>query len=245
MNEYASTEFFVVGAGGLGCPALLGLGAAGARRVTVVDHDRVEASNLQRQVLFDASMVGMAKADAAVAKLRRRHRGLTARASAFRLEPIEATAWIESLPGGAVVLECSDQPALKFAVNDACLRFGVPLVVGAALGFRGQAMAVLPGHACYRCIYEEPPPPQLQPTCDQAGVLGPAVGHVGSIMAALATGLVRDPEETAGRLLTIDLLRAEPRGLSPRPRRSCSACRTSASPEMRQKRTLHEPSQRS
>jgi adenylyltransferase/sulfurtransferase len=123
------------------------------------------------------------------------------------------------------VLECTDQPALKFATNDACLAAGVPLVVGAALGWTGQAMAVMAGHACYRCIYESPPPPDTLPTCDAAGVIGPAVGHVGAVMAALALQLAAGTPATAGRLLAIDSRDGRTSALAPRPRASCSACR--------------------
>ena len=218
-------EYFVVGAGGLGCPALLSLASAAVDRITIVDHDRVEASNLQRQVLFDVSMVGMPKAEAAAHRLRRRHPGLHVQACCEQLDPVHCARWVAGLPAGAVVLECTDQPALKFALNDACLAAKVPLVIGAALGWTGQAIAVVPGSACYRCIYEAPPPQELMPTCAQAGVLGPAVGHVGALMAALALSLPERADETAGRLSTIDLRNTSVRTLVPKPRESCPACR--------------------
>jgi adenylyltransferase/sulfurtransferase len=218
-------EFFVVGAGGLGCPALLSLAASRAARITVIDHDRVEASNLQRQVLYDVTMVGMAKATAASHQLRRRHPDLPITAETRRLSPKQADAWVAGLPRDSVVLECTDQPALKFALNDACLRHGVSLVIGAALGWTGQVLGVRAGSACYRCIYEQPPPEASLPTCESAGVVGPAVGHVGAVMASLAWGMVSSPDETAGRLLTIDLRTAQVRSLAPRPRVSCPACR--------------------
>jgi molybdopterin/thiamine biosynthesis adenylyltransferase len=126
--------------------------------------------------------------------------------------------------GGAIVLECTDQPALKFAFNDACLAHGVPLVVGAALGFRGQALAVVRGAlACYRCVYEAPPPEHEVPRCDQAGVLGSGVGHVGMLMAHLAVRLGEGDATVAGRLWAIDLLHAEVRCLAPALRAGCPA----------------------
>jgi molybdopterin/thiamine biosynthesis adenylyltransferase len=221
MQALASACFVVIGAGGLGCPALLALLASGARRAIVVDHDRVEAHNLQRQVLYDLGDVGAAKAEAAARRL----------AGALRVEPrVEALApdgvpaFVAGLPSRvAIVLECTDQPALKFAFNDACLAHGVPLVIGAALGFRGQALAVLAGHACYRCVYEAPPPDHEIPRCDEAGVLGSGVGHVGMLMAHLAVRLGEGDASVAGRLWALDLLRGEVRSLAPALRAGCTA----------------------
>ncbi|MCA9711918.1 MAG: ThiF family adenylyltransferase, partial [Myxococcales bacterium] len=113
----SSACFVVIGAGGLGCPALLALRGADARRVLVIDPDRVEGHNLQRQVLFDVGDVGAPKAEAAA----RRLRPLRVEARVSALDPGRAAAFVAALPPGAVVLECTDQPALKFALNDACL----------------------------------------------------------------------------------------------------------------------------
>lgn len=220
MQALASACFVVVGAGGLGCPALLALAAAGARRAIVVDGDRVEASNLQRQVLYDVSDVGAPKAEAAA----RRLPGLHVEPRVLALRPAAVPAFVEGLRGhAAVVLECTDQPTLKFAFNDACLAHGVPLVVGAALGFRGQALAVVAGRACYRCVYEAPPPDHEVPRCDQAGVLGPGVGHVGMLMAHLALRLHAGHDDVAGQLWALDLFRVSIRCLAPALRAGCPA----------------------
>lgn len=224
MREPASFGVCMIGAGGLGCPALLALSAAGVGRITVVDHDDVEAHNLQRQVLFCRADVGRAKVDAAAHRLRARVPSLEVEAVRRRLLPEEADAFAAALPPGTILCEGSDSPALKFAVNDAALRHGVPLVVGAALGFRGQALAVWPGRACYRCIYEAPPPVHAVPTCAEAGVLGASVGLVGHLMAGLALGLASDPFAVAGRLWAVDLLRMDVQSLQPAPRTGCPAC---------------------
>ena len=215
----------VVGAGGLGCPLLLSLSAAGGVRLTIVDHDRVEAHNLQRQVLYCTADVGRPKVEAAAHRLRARVPDLRVTAIERRLRPQDTGAFVAGLPAGTVLCEATDDPALKFAFNDAALARGVPLVIGAALGFRGQALAVAKGHACYRCIYEAPPPVHAVPTCAQAGVLGAGVGLVGHLMAALALGLAADPPAIAGRLHTIDLRRMLVRTLEPAPRPGCPACR--------------------
>lgn len=213
----------VVGAGGLGCPLLLSLSAAGGVRLTVVDHDRVEAHNLARQVLYCTADVGRLKVEAAAHRLRARVPALHVTGIERRLAPEHVEDFVASLPEGTVLCEATDDPALKFAFNDAALAHAVPLVVGAALGFRGQAIAVARGHACYRCIYEAPPPVHAVPTCAEAGVLGAGVGLVGQLMAALAFGLHRDPAGTAGRLHTIDLHRTQVRTLEPAPRPGCTA----------------------
>lgn len=220
-------RFVVIGAGGLGCPALLGLVAAGARTVTIVDPDRVEAGNLHRQVLYDLGDVGTPKAEAAATRLRAR--GITARAIVDRIAPGELASWLDQLDGAAIVLECSDQVALKFAVNDALVAGARRGVIASALGWRGHAMALAPGSACYRCVFEAPPPPELVPTCAQAGVLGPAVGAVGWLQAQLAASLVAAaPGDHVGRLFELDALGAGARSLGGRRRHDCSTCGSSA-----------------
>ncbi len=224
------THFVVVGAGGLGCPALLGLSAAGARRITVVDPDRVETSNLQRQVLFSVSDVGRPKADAAVWRLRQRIPALRADAQVRALSPDDVDSFLADLSDDAIVLECTDDPHLKFALNDGALRHGTPVVIGAALGLRGQCIAVRAGGACYRCIYETPP--DDLPTCASAGVLGVAVGLAGFVMASAAVSLcdTAHARETTGTLLAFDVRDGSMQTLSPRPRADCPACAAAASP---------------
>jgi molybdopterin/thiamine biosynthesis adenylyltransferase len=223
MPALASTCFVVIGAGGLGCPALLALMGAGARRAIVVDPDRVEASNLQRQLLYDVSDVGAAKAVAAARRLSAA--GLQVEPRVRALATTAVPAFVAELPSAAVVLECTDQPALKFAFNDACLAYGVPLVVGAALGFRGQALAVRASHACYRCVYEAPPPEHEIPRCDEAGVIGSGVGHVGMLMAQLALRLAAGDDTVAGQLWALDFLHTRVQRLAPTLRPGCPAHR--------------------
>ncbi len=225
--KLAEVHFVVVGAGGLGCPALLGLSAAGARRFTVIDPDRVEPSNLQRQVLYALADVGRPKAEAAAWALRRRLPDLDVRPQARALAADEADAFVADLPPESIVLECTDAPALKFALNDAGLRHGTPVVIGAALGLRGQCMGVVGGSACYRCIYEAPPPEV--PTCEHAGVLGAAVGLAGYLMASVAVGLCRAADdETLGTLTAFDVASVAVQSLHPHPRAGCPACRDAA-----------------
>ncbi len=236
QDQRTGAHFVVVGAGGLGCPALLGLSAAGARRVTIVDPDRVEASNLQRQVLYAVADVGRAKAEAAAWTLRRRLPAMQVHPQVRALAPDDADAFVSDLPAESIILECTDDPPLKFALNDAGLRHGTPIIIGAALGTSGQSIAVVTGLACYRCIYECPPAADALPTCASAGVLGVAVGLAGFLMANLAVALAEanprsgEADETSGRLTAFDLAGpSSARGglvqsLRPSPRPGCPAC---------------------
>lgn len=218
-------HFVVVGAGGLGAPALLGLLAAGAGRVTIVDRDEVELSNLQRQVLFDVGDLGAPKAAAAARQLRRRA-PLDVEGLALDLDAAGLGALLDTVAGDAVVLECTDNPVLKFMVNDACLARGIPAVIGGGVRWRGQALAVAPGAgACLRCIFEAPPPAELAEPCATVGVIGAAVGLFGNLMALLAWRLAAgEAAEVAGQLIALDLLTLEIHTLRPRPRPACPAC---------------------
>ncbi len=213
-------QFVVLGAGGLGCPALLGLRAGGARRVVVVDHDRVERSNLHRQVLYDLGDVGAPKAEVAAATLRRA--GLEAVAHPIKLTPEAFGPWLSGFEPDAIIVECTDSPALKFACNDACVAQRRRLVLGAALGLRGHAIAVAPGSACYRCVFETPPPEALTPSCAEAGVLGSAVGVTGFFLAHLACALAQGQAlEAVGRLYELSLGSGIIRTIGGRPRSGC------------------------
>lgn len=225
------THFWVVGAGGLGCPALLGLVGAGARRITVIDHDRVETHNLQRQVLYSVSDVGAYKAEAAAFAVRQRAPNIQIEARVEKLNT-DSLAQLVADAGAdaganaranAVVIECTDSPELKFAANDAGLRHDTPVVIAAALGWQGQALAVHRTHACYRCIYEAPPAASAVPTCEEAGVLGAGVGLLGFLAAHLAveTANATPQHAAAGVLHRIDLLSGTARPCQPALRASC------------------------
>lgn len=210
----AARPFVVVGAGGLGCPALLGLVSAGARRLTIIDDDEVDASNLHRQVLYSLADVGRRKVDAAAWTLARlagpEPRELAIDRQPRRLAVDDPESFVALLDPEAIVLECSDGPELKFAIHDACVAAGVPVVVGGVVGWTGQAMAIDPARrarACYRCLFEGPPPRALAPACAAVGVMGSVAGVVGHAMASLALELATNQADSpAGRMLSFDLL---------------------------------------
>lgn len=229
-----SARFVLLGVGGLGCPALMGLWAAGVRRFLLVDFDRVDASNLQRQVLFDAGDVGALKVDAAARWLAARQPRAAAKALQVerRAAPLtvdQVPAFVDALEPDDVVLECSDDTPLKFAVNDACRAAAVPLVIGGVVQWEGRAMAVQGPGPCYRCFFTAPPPAAGVARCADAGVLGAAAGMVGQLMAALAVHAASAKKaapagDLSGRLHVLDARDLRPRVLAPPRRRDCPAC---------------------
>ncbi len=226
---HSETHAIVLGAGGLGCPALLGLSAAGVRSFTVVDDDHIDATNLQRQVLYRTADVGLAKAKAAGARLKARLPTLKLRSVEQRVDPESLTRLLDAHTAELgsrpwVVLECTDSPQTKFLVNDQCLARGIPAVIAGAITWRGQAMAIAPGKPCYRCIFEEPPPVALAQNCNASGVIGATTGQLGFLMAKLALDLIERGDRAAGQLYIVDMLSAEVRTLRPERRLGCPAC---------------------
>ena len=207
----------IVGAGGLGGPIALSLGAAGFELV-IVDHDRVELSNLHRQIQFTALDLDQPKAtrlaDLVIA------RGGRARGIAARWTPETAD---EMARDCEVIVDGSDDPATKFAVADWAVANGRCYVIAAALRYGGNVMAGAPGVACYRCLFEEP---VEAASCADAGVLGPVVGAIGGIAAAVALALARGDRTLAGALLVFEDLRRtpDPRIVRFAPRADCPAC---------------------
>lgn len=212
----------VVGAGGIGSPALLYLGAAGVGRITVVDDDVVALDNLQRQVLYTVADLGRPKVEVAAERLRALDPGLEVCPVATRLDASVAAAVLD---GHDLVVEGSDNFATKFAVNDACVRLGVAVVVGAAVRLEGQVLAVPPGAPCYRCLFAEEPDADVVPSCSAAGIFGPVVGLVGSLAAAEALRLLLglgDP--VGGTLLVLDAARPSLRRVPVPADPACPAC---------------------
>jgi molybdopterin/thiamine biosynthesis adenylyltransferase len=220
-------RFLVLGAGGLGCPALLGLVAGGARELVIVDCDVVDATNLHRQILYDLGDVGARKVDAAARRLRARAPRLRVEAIDRRLDEVSLPALLAAQPAGTVVLECSDQADLKFLANDTCLEYQLPLALAGVQRWGGLALAVARGGACLRCVFEAAPPPALAPPCSAVGVLGGAAGTLGYLVAHLAHAL-DSGADIAGTLIALDVRDLRPQQIRPRPRPGCPACDATA-----------------
>jgi len=216
-------EVVVVGAGGLGSPVALSLAAAGVGTIRIVDADVVEPSNLQRQTLFVTADVGRPKAEAAAARLRAAAPAARIEAHALRLDA--ATAW-QAFEDADLVVDGSDNFATKFLVNDACVLGEIPLVTGGIRSWLGQVLTVWPGRSpCYRCLFEEPPPPGEIPSCAEAGVLGALAGIVGALQAREALRLLRgEAALTQGMLLTIEAQSGLVRRVPVSERPDCAVC---------------------
>jgi molybdopterin/thiamine biosynthesis adenylyltransferase len=222
------TRVTVVGAGGLGGPLALSLGAAGFE-LTIIDPDIVDESNLHRQIQFTTADVGKPKATllaAAVVARGGRARGYQTRWTAEDADDISGDS--------DLIVDGSDDPDTKFAVADWAVAQGRPYVIAAALRYGGNALAGAPGTACYRCLFEEP---VAAATCAAAGVLGPVVGAIGGVAAALAIGLANGDRTHAGSIFVFDDLRTEqePRIVRFAPRRGCPACARAALPPDRER----------
>lgn len=175
------SSVLVVGAGALGAPVAYYLAGAGIGRLGILDDDTVELSNLHRQLLHFTPDIGVPKAESAAAKLAFLNPEIVVDPYPARFEAANGALLVA---GHDLVVDCSDSFETRYAVNAACCAAGVALVEGGAVGFTGLVMTILPGRsACYRCAFPEPPPADAQPTCAQAGILGPAAGVVGSLMA--------------------------------------------------------------
>lgn len=190
-------DVVLVGVGGLGCPAAWAL-REGVRSIRLIDEDRVERSNLHRQMLFRDEDIGARKVDAAAARLRD---ALAVEAIPQHLGPENAR---ELLAGARVVVEGSDNLPTKFLVSDVCNALGIPVVHGACVGWIATVLPVLPGDsACYRCVFEELP--EEEPcNCATAGVFGPVTSVAGALMAADALRILSGDRGTAGVLARYD-----------------------------------------
>lgn len=223
QRRLRASSVLIVGAGGLGSPAALYLAAAGVGRLGLVDHDRVELSNLQRQVLYDTDAVGTPKLASARARLAGLNPDVAVETFETRMDSSNA---LEILEGWDFVIDGSDNFPTRYLVNDACVMLGTPFAYGAILRFEGQASVFgAPDGPCYRCLFRDPPPPGLVPNCAEAGVLGVLPGIVGSIQANEAIKWLTGIGDTlAGRLLLIDALRMEFRSLDIAPDPECAVC---------------------
>ena len=213
----------IIGAGGLGCPAALAAAAAGVRRIGVVDDDRVELSNLHRQVLHAESAVGEPKAISLARSLSRLFPAVTVEPHFTRFEAENAATLIAPYD---VVVDGSDNFSTKFLANDAAVLGRRPLVHGAAVGLIGQLMTVpIGGRPCYRCLFEDLPPAGEGASCAEAGVLGPVPGVIGALQGAEAARLLRGQTAAfGGRLIQYDSASMSFRAARFKSNPSCGVC---------------------
>jgi molybdopterin/thiamine biosynthesis adenylyltransferase/rhodanese-related sulfurtransferase len=203
-----ASSALVIGAGGLGSPAALYLAAAGVGRIGIVDFDRVDASNLQRQILYATEDVGARKTEVAARKLRALNPDVDVRLHEVKLDASNAS---EIFAAYDVVLDGTDTFPSRYLASDVCVWQKKPLVSGSVMRFEGQ-VAVFDARRgpCYRCLFPEPPPPELAPNCAEAGVLGVLPGVIGVLQATEVLKLLLGAGEAlVGRLLVYDALAME------------------------------------
>src|SRR3954467_3937683 len=225
QEKLKAGSVLVVGAGGLGSPVGLYLAAAGVGRIGLVDFDDVDASNLHRQVLYGASDVGKPKLDAARARLQDLNPEIAIETHGAALTSENALAIIEKYD---VIVDGTDNFATRYLVNDACVLLRKPNVYGSIFRFEGQASVFASEEGpCYRCLYPEPPPPGLVPSCAEGGVLGILPGLIGVMQATEVIKLILGVgEPLIGRLLLIDALGMKFRELKLRKNPDCPVCGT-------------------
>jgi adenylyltransferase/sulfurtransferase len=204
QQRLASARVLVVGAGGLGSPAALYLAGAGVGQLGLIDDQMVELSNLHRQLLHEAQDLGRPKVESAAERLGRLNPEVT-------IEPIRAALGPENITGLLarydIVVDGSDNFETKFLINDACVVFERAFVHGAVARWGGQLFTFSPGQPCLRCLFREPPPPGVVESCEEAGIVGPVAGVVGSLMASEVIKLVVGAgTPLLGRLLQLDAL---------------------------------------
>lgn len=218
-----ASKVLLLGAGGLGSPAALYLAAAGVGTIGLVDGDVVDASNLQRQILHATSRVGTAKVDSAEVAIRDLNPDVKVVKFKERVNSENVDRIFKDFD---VIVDGCDNFPTRYLVNDASIFLNKPVVHGSIFRFDGQVTTFVPGKGpCYRCLYPEPPPPHLAPSCQEAGVLGILPGIIGIVQATEAIKLLLGKgEPLIGRLLTYDSLKMKFRELRLRRDPTCPVC---------------------
>lgn len=224
QHKLKEGSVLLIGAGGLGSPLALYLAAAGVGHLGIVDFDVVDESNLQRQIAHGTSTIGVAKAESA--KQRLADLNPNVEVTTYEVQVSSANA-LDLLRPYDVVIDGTDNFPTRYLTNDACVLLGKPNIYGSIFRFEGQATVFYPkaGGPCYRCLFPEPPPPGLVPSCAEGGVLGVLPGVIGTIQATEAIKVLTGiGEPLVGRLLLYDALNMEFRQLKLRRDPGCPVC---------------------
>ncbi len=223
QERVSRARVLIVGVGGLGSPVAMYLAAAGVGHLVLADADRVDVTNLQRQVIYSTTDVGLVKVDAAAARLRQLNPEIRITPLAARME---GDLLQQHVAQADVVVDASDNFPTRFALNAACVQYAKPLVSGAAIRMEAQISVFTNDHVdspCYRCLYKDEPGPA--DACSQSGVLGPLVGVIGSMQALETLKLLSGiGTSLGGRLLLLDAQQLEWRTLRLRRDPSCPVC---------------------
>ncbi len=223
QKRLKNAKVLCVGAGGLGSPALLYLAAAGVGTLGVVDFDVVDESNLQRQIIHGQSDIGRPKAESARDSINEINPYVNV---VVHEEQLSVDNVMEIFAGYDLIVDGTDNFATRYLVNDACVLLGKPYVWGSIFRFDGQASVFWAEHGpCYRCLYPEPPPPGMVPSCAEGGVLGVLCGSIGSIQVTEAIKVITGiGEPLVGRLMIYDALEMSYRTVRVRKDPECAIC---------------------
>jgi adenylyltransferase/sulfurtransferase len=223
QQRLKAARVLCIGAGGLGSPLTLYLSAAGVGTIGLVDFDVVDVSNLQRQIIHFTSDIGRPKVKSAREKLEAINPGLNV---VVHEHPIDSSNALELFAGYDVIVDGTDNFPTRYLVNDACVLLGKPNVYGSIFRFDGQASVFFPPHGpCYRCLYPEPPPPDLVPNCAEGGVLGILPGLIGVVQATETVKLILGAgRPLVGRLMLYDALDMSIREMKVRKNPKCPIC---------------------
>lgn len=221
--ELLDTKVALLGAGGLGSPAAYYLAAAGVGTLGIIDNDIVDRSNLQRQILHTDDRVGTSKVESAAKSLNALNPDIQVETYDTRLTKDNI---LDILDGYDIVVDGGDNFPTRYLINDACVRLDTPIVHGSVFRFEGQVSTFVPSEGpCYRCLYPEPPPAELAPSCQEAGVLGVLPGVIGLLQAIEVIKLAVDiGDPLVGRLLTFDGLKTKFRELNLEKNEDCPVC---------------------
>lgn len=222
QEKILNAKVLIIGAGGLGAPAAMYLAAAGVGTIGIVDGDKVDLSNLQRQIIHFTKDVGKPKVESAKEKMQAINPDIKVNA----INTFLYSGNIENIiKDYDFIIDGTDNFPVKFLINDACVRQNKAFSHGGILRFRGQTFTHVPGSACYRCMFKEPPPVGAVPTCSQAGVLGAIAGMLGTIQAAEALKYILGVGKLlTNRLLTFDAKTMDFRTIPVKQRDSCPIC---------------------
>jgi sulfur-carrier protein adenylyltransferase/sulfurtransferase len=221
------SKILVVGSGGIGSPTALYLAAAGIGTIGIIDNDVVDKSNLQRQILFSEHQVGDSKVDSAKERLLQLNSSLKIRTYNERLTRDNIEDIITQYD---IVIDGTDNFTTRYLINDACVKFGIPNIHGSVFLFEGQFTTFWPESGkedapCYRCLFPSPPPPELAPSCAEAGVLGVLPGMVGILCATEAIKIIlKVGENQIGKLLVYDSLKMDFNTYDIHKRADCAYC---------------------
>lgn len=223
QGKLLDAKVLFIGAGGLGSPSSLYIAAAGVGTIGMIDDDVVDESNLQRQVLHNMERLGMPKVDSARKTLQALNPDLEFIAHQTRLSSDNV---LDIIANYDVIVDGADNFPTRYLLNDAALKLGKPVIHASIFRFEGQMTTFLPDAGpCYRCLYPDPPPPGMAPSCQEAGVLGVLPGLVGTVQATEAIKLILGVGETlSGRLLVFDALKTKFRTLKLRKDPQCRVC---------------------